>query len=301
MKKLFNLRHAATALKSVGGIFVIALMAVACKDQGAQNAMSEEQIAAQREIDSLKAVNASQAKELEDFMTLVDEVNEGFRLIKEAEGKMDIRDGSAERNNKEEIAQNMAFIQETMNQNRARIDQLKQKLSGSNKALSSLQKQIEVLEAEMKEHKALISELQSQLEARDAVIATQGQQIEDLSQDVSNLTQENQQKTAEVAAQDKELNTAYFVFGTKSELKEQKILDSGDVLKNSNFNKGYFTKIDIRYDKDIKFLSKNAKLLTNHPAGSYQLVKDANGLYELHITDPQQFWSVSKYLVVQVK
>lgn len=275
-----------------------AMMLMAC---GGKQGMSESELAAQREIDSLKAVNANQAKELEDFMDMAAQVEEGFRLIKEAEGRVDIKDGNVETSQKELVAENMQFIQQQMQQNRELINQLKNKLSKSSANLSSLQKHLDMLEAEMKTQTARIQELQAQLAERDQVIAEQGEKIEQLSEDVSTLTTENEQKTAEVAAQDKELNTAWFVFGTRSELKEQKILDSGDVLKNSSFNKGYFTQIDIRYDKDIRFYSKSAKLLTSHPSGSYQLVKDAKGEYELHITNPQQFWSVSKYLVVQVK
>ena len=94
--------------------------------------------------------------------------------------------------------------------------------------------------------------------------------------------------------------TAWFVFGTKKELKEQKILDDSEVLC-STFNKEYFTKIDIRIDKEIKLYSKTAELLTSHPAGSYTLLRDANKRYVLRITDPQAFWSTSKYLVIQVK
>ena len=118
---------------------------------------------------------------------------------------------------------------------------------------------------------------------------------------MENLAAENTSKSQTVAAQDKQLNTAWFVFGTKSELKEQKILQNGDVLKSGNFNKDYFTKIDIRYDKEIKLYSKSAKLLTNHPAGTYKLEKDTKGQYVLHITNPTEFWSVSKYLVIQVR
>ena len=64
----------------------------------------------------------------------------------------------------------------------------------------------------------------------------------------------------------KELNAAWFVFGTKSELKAQKILQSGDVLKSADFNKDYFTQIDIRTTKEIKLYSKRAELLTTHPS-----------------------------------
>ena len=96
------------------------------------------------------------------------------------------------------------------------------------------------------------------------------------------------------------MNTAWFVFGTKKELKEQRIIEDGEVLR-SNFNQDYFTKIDIRVDKEIKLYSRSAKLLTSHPASSYRLEQDANKQYVLRITDPQSFWSTSKYLVVLVK
>ena len=72
-------------------------------------------------------------------------------------------------------------------------------------------------------------------------------------------------------------------------------------MLQSNFNKNYFTKIDIRVDKEIKLYSKDARMLTSHPAGSYTLQPDAQKQYVLRITNPQQFWSTSKYLVVLVK
>ena len=121
-----------------------------------------------------------------------------------------------------------------------------------------------------------------------------------LNQNVTTLTEDNTQKAQTISTQDKALNSAWFVFGTKKELKEQKILDRGEVLQ-SNFNKEYFTKIDIRIDKEIKLYSSSAEILTNHPAGSYTLQRDAKKQYVLRITDPQTFWSTSKYLVILVK
>ena len=91
------------------------------------------------------------------------------------------------------------------------------------------------------------------------------------------------------------------MFGTKKELSEQRILEKGEVLKTNDFNKDYFTRIDLRVTKTIKLYSKSAKLMTNHPAGSYTLEKDAQGQYVLRITNPTSFWSVSKYLVITVK
>ena len=146
-----------------------------------------------------------------------------------------------------------------------------------------------------------IEDLRAQLAEKDIKIAEQGEQINALNTNVSDLTQKNEEKARTVAAQDKELNTAYYVFGTKRELREQRILQRGDVLKSNDFNKDYFMRIDLRVTKTIRLYSKSAKLMTSHPASSYSLDKDAQGQYTLRITNPQAFWSVSKYLVITVK
>ena len=80
-----------------------------------------------------------------------------------------------------------------------------------------------------------------------------------------------------------------------------KLILSPEYIIKQLEDKEYFTKIDIRIDKEIKLYSKSANILTAHPASSYTLDRDANKQYILRITDPQLFWSTSKYLVVQVK
>ena len=130
---------------------------------------------------------------------------------------------------------------------------------------------------------------------------TQNNQSIDLLSDndesqVNNSTESVQTSTT----QDNQSNTAWFVFGTKNELQEQGIFQNGHVLRG-NFNKNFFTRIDIRVDKEIKLFSKSAELLTRHPSSSYTLAPDANRLYVLKITDPSLFWSTSEYLVILVK
>jgi chromosome segregation ATPase len=158
---------------------------------------------------------------------------------------------------------------------------------------------VENLTQQMEEKDRQLQALRAELDKKDIHIAELDEQVADLNTNVANLTEETNQKSQTINQQDKQLNTAWFVFGTKKELKEQNILSDGEVLR-SNFNKEYFTKIDIRVDKEIKLYSKSAKILTSHPSGAYTLQRDANKQYVLRITDPQTFWSTSKYLVVQV-
>ena len=279
-------------------IFVACALALGACDM----IKGEQQDAVQQERDSLQRIINEKDMELDDILSTFNEVQEGIRRINEAEGRVTIAEtGPENASTKEVIHDNMEFIKDALQQNRDMIAQLQQKLNNSSIKNTKMQKTIENLQAQIEVQASRIQELEASLAEKDALIESQGEAIAGLSNDVASLTEENKAKTEKVQQQDKELNSAWFVFGTKSELKDQKILDKGDVLKSGDFNKSYFTKIDIRYDKEIKFYSKSAQLLSSHPSGTYQLTKDKQGQYELHITDPQKFWSVSKYLVVLVK
>lgn len=255
------------------------------------------------ENDSLKVALSEREGELDQIMGTFNEIQEGFRLINEAEGRVDLQKTQNGENlsASQKVKDDLKLITETMAQNREKLAQLQNQLKNSRYQSSELKKAIAALEKELADKGEQIKSLQAELAAKDIRIAELDDAVNGLTADVENLSAENEIKTKTVAAQEKAMNTAWFVFGTKSELKEQKILQKGDVLQSDDFNKDYFTQIDIRTDKEIKLYSKSAKLLTTHPEGSYSLVKDTKGQYILKITDPNKFWSVSRYLVIQVR
>ena len=175
----------------------------------------------------------------------------------------------------------------------ADIDKLKNEAADLKTQKKNLQKQLVEKEKQLQA-------LREELDSKEIHIAALDETINNLNTKTSNLTKESSKKTEVINAQDKQLNTAWYVFGTKKELKNQHIRENGKVM-TGNFNKSYFTKVDIREVSEIKLYSKSAKLLTTHPSSSYTLVRDANKQYTLRITNSQIFWSTSKYLVVLVK
>ena len=268
---------------------------VACK-QGKPQA----DLALVQQRDSLNQIIAQKDNEINDMMSTMNEIEEGFREISEAENRVSIAKDGEGANKQQRIRENMQFIQPTLKQNRLLINKLRQQLRESSFKGEQLKRAIENLTQQLEEKNQQIQQLRAELDAKDIHILELDENIANLNTDVSNLTAESSRKTETINAQDKELNTAWFVFGTKNELKEQNIYVKGKVLQ-ANFNKEYFTKIDIRVDKEIKLYSRSAELLTAHPSSSYTLQRDANKQYVLRITNPQQFWSTSKYLVVLVK
>lgn len=250
--------------------------------------------------DSLNRIIEQKDNEINDMMGTMNDIEEGFRVINEAEQRVTIAKDGEGTTSAVRIRENMQFITEKMQQNRELINKLRTQLRQGSVKSEELRRTLDNLTRQLEEKDTQLKQLQAELEAKDMQIGELNTKVSDLSSHVSNLQQESTQKTETIQSQDKQLNSAWFAYGTKKELKAQHIIEDGKVLQ-ANFNREYFTKIDIRVDKEIRLYSRSAKLLTAHPAGSYTLAQDANKQYILRITNPQQFWSASKYLVVMVK
>ena len=282
-------------MKKLTVLAVCALAIAGCKNEA-----PKQDLAAIQMRDSLNQIIAQKDSEINDMMTTLSDIEEGFREITDAQNRVTLAQQGEGTNSAKRIKENMQFIQQTMRQNKELINKLKQQLRESSFKGDQLKKLIENMQKQMEEKEAQMQALREELDKKDIHIAELDETVANLTNDVNQLTEETTQKSQTISAQDKDLHTAWFVFGTKKELKEQRILDDGEVLR-SNFNKDYFTKIDYRIDKEIKFYSKSAKMLTAHPSSSYTLQRDANKQYVLRITNPDLFWSTSKYLVVEVK
>ena len=283
-------------MKKIVIIVAGVIMMTACQNQ------NESATRLQQQVDSLQTIVDDKDAELNDIIETMTEVQTGIRRIAEAEGRVTVADGSQESaSSRAIIRDNMDYICEAMQQNRDLVAQLREKLNASRFKADKLKRLVDGLQAQVETQNQRIQELQASLVEKDSTILSQGAHIDSLSQSVFDLQELAQEQAGTMARQEKEINSAWFVYGTKAELKEQGILKDGEVLRDNDFNKDYFTEIDVRHVKDIKTYSKSARLLTTHPEGSYMLTKDGNGYYELHISNPSRFWSVSKYLVMQVK
>ena len=253
-------------------------------------------------IDSLQNILDQKDQDLNELMTTLNEIQEGFDQINQAEGRVnvlnqDLENGSARDN----IADNMEFIQQTLLDNRKKIEELQGKLKQSNINSGQLKQMVDKMTEQLEQKTQEIEQLRQQLEEKDVRIAQLDETVTQLQDENARVTEERNVNEQIARNQDAQLNTAYFVYGTSRELKDHRILVSGDVLESEDFDRDYFTKIDIRKTTVIPLLSKSAKLLTTHPEGSYTLLKDSQGQYTLRITDAYRFWSVSKYLVIKVK
>lgn len=280
-------------------LFLVACVAAFCLT-GCNNGKNDSAAQNTAQADSLNGIIAQKDSEINDLMGTLNEIEEGFQQISEAEHRVSLAKDGEGVNKKQKLKEDIQFIADRMKQNRELIAKLQKQLANGTLKGAQLQKTIEGLQKQLEEKDAQLQTLREELDKKDIHIAALDETVNNLNTKTNRLTAESNQKTETINAQDKQIHTAWYVFGTKKELKEQSIIQDGKVM-TGNFNKNYFTKVDIRNLSEIKLYSKSAKLLTTHPSSSYSLVRDANKLYTLRITNSQIFWSTSKYLVVLVK
>lgn len=250
--------------------------------------------------DSLNSIIAQKDSELNDLMGTINEIEDGLNQINEAENRVTLLKNGEGASKKQKLTEDVQFIATRMKQNKELIAKLQKQMANSSIKSEQLQKTIANLTKQLEEKEKQLQALREELDSKDIHIAALDETINNLNTKSNRLASESSKKSEVINAQDKLINTAWYVFGTKKELRNQHILEDNKVM-TGNFNKNYFTKIDIRDLSEIKLYSKNVKVLTTHPSSTYTLVRDANKQYTLRITNPQIFWSTSKYLVVLVK
>ena len=261
---------------------------------------SQEYKALQAERDSLLMQESSSDTEIAEMMSVIDDVESNFNQIREAEKYLALQSkekGEMSASTKQRVSDNFKMINEVLQKNKAQLAELNKKYSSSTGQVGTLKKTIDRLNQEMGERAIRIQDLQTELSRRDETIAQ-------LSGNVSDLSGHIEEQSVTILQQEKSLNTAYYVFGTMSELKDQKILTGGFLqstkVMDGTFNNDYFLKIDIREVTRIPLYDKKGKLWSIHPEGTYEFEKGKDGNMTFIITDTQRFWSLTKYLIIQV-
>lgn len=252
--------------------------------------------------DSLMIALQQKNAELENVLNIVSEIQTGFDKINEAEGRINIdENGELKASDRDKMQEDMEYITKTLDSNRQKIAELEDKLKASGNEVTSLKKLVKSLNNQLTDKTHQIAKLTSEIAEKNSKITELDDAVEALSNDVKALTETKSAQEETIATQDAMLNRAWYVYGTAHELKEENILKNGQVLSQNDFDKDYFTPIDIRTDVTFPLYSKHAELLTTHPEGSWYTEEDNEGKLTFVIADPASFWSVSRYMVIKVK
>jgi vacuolar-type H+-ATPase subunit I/STV1 len=273
---------------------------------------NKEEIAALKATnDSLLSISIVKDSMVVDFVNAFNDIQANLDSIKMRE-KMISKSASGSSESKarakDQINSDINEIYKLQLDNRKMLSTLRFKLQKAGIQTIELERMIENLSKQIEEKEVQIAQLKDDLTKVNIHVADLTTKVVDLNANVDNLSTLNQEKEQVIAAKTTEMNTAYYVIGTTSYLKDNKI-----VTKEGGFiglgrskevvpeiDKSALTKVDITQVSAIPIMKSKATLLTSHPKSSYRLTGE-HASDSLVITNQKEFWSLSKVLVVNVK
>jgi len=240
------------------------------------------------------------------WVTAFNEIESDIQKITAKEKILTIQSNDPEisQDKKAEILKELVYIKGMIDSNKKKLSALNAQLRNSGIKIAGLQNQIDTLNANIAQRDNDMAALRTDLENRDV-------QIGELNVKVGNMQTALLNDSTKISQQTAEMNKAYVVSGTFKDLKEKGVvIKEGGVLglgKKESLQENFqddnlFTQVDITKTKTIPVNSKSAKLVTEHPASSYEMVKDESNktIAYIEIKDPATFWKLSKYAVVEV-
>jgi len=238
------------------------------------------------------------------YITTLDEIDSNLDMVRDEYGILVLGPNSNADygvSKKEQIINGISAINNVMAQNRQKIEKLEKSLKVYKNGKTELVKSIENAKARIEEQESQLNLLKDELMKKDFKINELNQIVLNRYETVNTLNKQNiEQKT--------KLERKYFVYGTKKELTQKQVLvKQKGILKsiskktlNTNLNEAEFVDINMYHNTEIPMAGKHPKLLTKHPEGSYQIKTDEDQYCVLSITNQDEFWRTTNYLVVEV-
>jgi hypothetical protein len=242
---------------------------------------------------------------INEWMLTFDEIEKDLNTVKEKENIITMKSSDKEfsKDKKQQILKDIEYVNALLDQNKKKIASLTAQLNGQGGTIKGLQVKIAELENQMKQRETEVADLKVALTQKDFEI---GQLNTKATEQQVAITQRDEK----ISNQTNEMNKGFIASGTYKALKAKGLLTKeGGFLglgkKEALVNKlaqDAFTQVNITEVKSIPVNSKSAKLITYHPASSYELVRDKdNKIASIDIKNSDEFWKVSKYAVVEIK
>jgi len=294
------------------GILVCVACLSGCSSDNSQATREVEQDSIRAALqDSL----ANALNERDTLMALMNDIEEGVTQLKQIEDIVSADDFNGEgTDKKQQLRDDVALIQKSVEERKKRLDELEKRLKQSEGYNSDIKRTVEKMKERIASQEKTISRLNEQLEKANVKIAELNESVDSLETVTSTVKKENEalakekkeiaSRNEQLTSQVNDLNECYYIIGSKKELKDHKIIESGFLkktkLRSGDYEKSYFIKADRRTLSEINLHSKHAEVMTSHPEGTYTIA-DVGGVKVLRINDLKKFWEYTNYLVVKVE
>lgn len=264
---------------------------------------NEEKIAELEEKNKvLIELTSSNDSSMNEMLATFNQIQTNLKEIKSREGIIEMNSLEGEPNDiGKSINKDISTISNLMQENEKLMTELNKKLSKSNVKIGEFRTLIKNLENRIDSKNKEIAQLSEELQNKKILI---GQ----LYFKYDSLAYSNKLNALKLENKIDIINKAYYAYGTFKELKEKNVLTKeggflglgkSEELKD-DFNTEYFSEVDVRKQTSFLLYAKNAELATTHPENSYKIMGKNNQADSLVITNSEEFWKATRYLVIVV-
>lgn len=192
----------------------------------------------------------------------------------------------------DDFEQYIKEVKSLLRSNKNKINELQSLVAKNNLEIRQLSNAINGFEQELNARNREIAKLEKKIANNELKIS----ELEDI---VASLYVEFTGMDHTIKQQEEQLNTVWYCVAERKVLLNSALISKkGRVL---SIDASLAQKMDIRTDKEIAVNAKKASILTSHPADSYQLVENDGMVEKVVILNPTDFWSISRYCVVQIR
>lgn len=252
-----------------------------------------------------------QAKDslMNDLENTFNDIENSLTFIKEKRSNLSIEEGEGVKDQKKELLADITLMNTMLEESSKKIEELEAKLKKSGVNMRAFEKRIAALNKDINTQNTQIAELKQMVEQKDFQIAELETKINEQNEFLASQTDSLTKESQRLVERTNELNEGHVAYGTYQELRDKGVLTKeggflglgANKVVNNTFDSDYFTTLDIRDTKIIPLHSKKAQMISEHPADSYSMVEEDGQIAYLQIDNPDEFWKISKYAVIEVK
>lgn len=183
-----------------------------------------------------------------------------------------------------------------------KILEYKKKYQSNLNYISSLKGDIGRLQEKVDSQKTDIDAKDASIESLKSENGMLRKNITQKDASIDSLNQVIARKESILGQNEIEARKVFYVIGTKKDLIAKGILDKKGNQMVGKPDVKYFSQIDYNKTTSIPIMAKTASMITPHAKDSYEYFSSTlERTDSLYIVKPQEFWSISKYMVIVIK
>ena len=241
-------------------------------------------------------------RHLREATKLINSIIDGLAIIaqRETEARQVITGVGTNLNEEQTGTVNMENVESRVNQY---VNAIGQQIHANKERLAALRETVRTSKANLEAYEHTIRRLRSMLAEKEALVSDLRNEMSELKGRVNALEVENdtlQSVERELRSENQLLRQAYYVVSTKNDLEQKNILNDRFLRSTElgKLNPEHFVSTDMTVEEiPLPEQRDRAKVFSIHNRKPH--------LYEIQderllINDPEEFWTISRYLIVEI-